>query len=253
MNDTITVTLLANAGLLLQFGDCTILLDALQRSEDAPFSPLPRGLWEQILSGTPPFNKINALLFTHLHPDHFCGEMTAAYLKKHEVPLIMMPDDMTAPGAEEAASAAGQRLVRLHGAVPVRAGLPSGVSVLAFPTRHLDKRYREVPHYCYLLSSAAGNVLITADIDYTWETLTEAPVDAAFVNPLFFAALRAGRFFKGQLNAKQLCVYHIPFAGDDKMKMRASAAYNAARWQGQAAVTVFARPLQQIVIGRQLP
>lgn len=57
-------------------------------------------------------------------------------------------------------------------------------------------------------------MLFTADTDYLHETLAQisgTALEAAFVNPLFFQALFDKRLFHGALEAKCICVYHIPF------------------------------------------
>ena len=251
MDNEISITLLANAGLLIQYNSFTILLDALQKSENTPFSPLPPTLWQGILRGGSQFPRVDALLFTHLHPDHFCAEMTLHYLKQHAAPLVMMPNDLTVFGADAVISQAGSHLIPLANDTPVRYVLTPEIAVLAIPTRHLDKLYYDVPHYCYLLSFGTKNVLITADIDYTYETLSMLDgilLDAVFVNPLFFSALSSNHFFKGKLNAKNICVYHIPFAPDDKLNMRSSIETKVARLQGQTPIVILDQPLQQVAI-----
>ena len=121
--------------------------------------------------------------------------------------------------------------------------------MLAIPTRHLDKRYYAVPHACLLLSFGAKSLLVTADVDYTCEALSlldGVPLDAAFVNPLFFSALLSNLFFKGELHPEHLCVYHIPFASDDTMRMRPSVFLHASRWDKPSRVAVLSEPMQQL-------
>ena len=63
------------------------------------------------------------------------------------------------------------------------------ITVRAFRTLHLDRKYRNVPHFCYILTFGDQNILLTADMDYTTETLASiqnVPIRATFVNPLFF-------------------------------------------------------------------
>lgn len=251
MGKKVAVTLLANAGLLIQYDGYTILLDALQKSENVPFSPLPPPLWQEILCGKGQFSTVDALLFTHLHPDHFCADMTLQYLKRHNVSVVMLPDTPSVPGTAAIAVQAGSRLISLDNAVSSPYVLAPKVSVLALLTRHLDKLYYGIPHYCYLLTLGSKNILITADMDYTHETLSMLngiPLDLVFVNPLFFSALRYDRFFKGTLDTKQICVYHVPYVSDDKMNMLISIKSNVEHWNGQSRVTVLSQPLQQIVI-----
>lgn len=56
---------------------------------------------------------------------------------------------------------------------------------------------------------------------------------AAFVNPLFFSALRYNRYFKGVLHTQTIGVYHVPFLEDDTMGMRPGVARNLAQWPGE--------------------
>ena len=67
----IGVTLLANAGVLIRYRDTALLLDGLFGRKDNPFSLLPPGCREAMLRGEPPFERLDYLLFTHYHPDHF--------------------------------------------------------------------------------------------------------------------------------------------------------------------------------------
>ena len=97
------------------------------------------------------------------------------------------------------------------------------ITVRAFRTLHLDKKYERVKHFCYLLTFGEKNILFTADMDYVTEDLSrlkDVRLRAAFINPLFFSVLRRGRFFHGKLNTGRICVYHVPFAEDDEMGMR---------------------------------
>lgn len=251
MEKKITITLLANAGLLIQYNGYVILLDALQKSENVPFSPLPSDLWRKILSADGQFSKVDALIFTHLHPDHFSAEMTIQYLKQHTTPIVLMPKDPSASEFGLIASQTGNHFVPLSSDSPARYVLTPEISILSIPTRHIDKRYYDVPHYCYLISFGTKNVLITADIDYTHETLSildGIPLDAVFINPLFLSALRFGKFFKGSLNAEHFCTYHIPFPSDDKNSIRKIVKNNVSHWPGSGIMDILELPLQQVII-----
>ena len=99
------------------------------------------------------------------------------------------------------------------------------IRLQAFRTQHLGQEFYEVPHVCYRISFDGREVLFTADTDYLHETLAQisgTALEAVFVNPLFFQALFDKRLFHGALEAKCICVYHIPFREDDRMHMRES-------------------------------
>ncbi len=248
MRSALEATLIANAGLRLACGGITLLLDGVFGGGHS-FSPLPADVWQDMLAGAPPFEKIDYLLFTHDHPDHFSAERTLELLRRRSVRGVFLPDTpLTAPVIEElrrrglpaaVLSAATDRAVYR---------LAPEVTVRAFSTGHLDPKYADVRHFCYLLTVGEAKFLFTADVDYTAETLEGlGPLRGAFVNPLFFSALRRGRFFKGALRAETVCVCHVPFAADDRTGERARLAREMASWPptgGQAVALT--EPFQQI-------
>ena len=77
--------------------------------------------------------------------------------------------------------------------------IPGGTVIRPYFTRHIDKAFWNMPHGCYLISFGEKHVLLTADVDYTIETFEQIScvhINAAFVNPLFFNALRTGTFLR---------------------------------------------------------
>lgn len=236
MADTLTVTLISNAGLLLQYGGFTMLLDGIYGREGHPFSNLRPGTWEAMLAGRPPFQQMDYLLFSHAHPDHFSPEMVRAFLLRRKVKGVFLPDcpAVTGSGLLETLEELSIPCVLLSSQTDHAVyQIESRISLRAFSTLHLDKKYSSVAHFCYLISFGGKQVLFTADVDYLHETFSQlraTSLRAAFVNPLFFSALRTGRFFKGTLNAKSICIYHVPFSGDDPLRMRPSLAHDMVVW-----------------------
>ena len=241
MEETLRVTLVANAGLLLKYQGVTMLLDGIYGKEGHPFSNIRPEVWRRMLAGEAPFERIDYLLFTHAHPDHFSPEMTQEFLRCRKVKGLFLPDTGAVHESGLAAYVQAERLpcVMLssqtdHAAYRVE----PEITVRAFKTKHLDKKFQDVDHFCYLISFGSKNVLFTADVDYTTETfdsIRDIPLRAAFVNPLFFGVLRRGkgRYFHGQLNARCFCIYHVPFSGDDSLRMRPILAHEMVEWPSE--------------------
>jgi len=246
----VRVTLLANAGVLVEYQGTTLLLDSIYGREPHYFSDLKPGVWEQMLRGEPPFAHIDYLLFTHCHPDHFSPEMTMEFLRARPVKGIFLPD---APMVRESGLEAFLTRRKIPFAYLPQVGncsVEQGISIRGLSTRHLDKKFQDVEHLCYLLTFGAKHLLFTADVDYTQERFTsiaDLPLRAVFVNPLFFSALRHGRFFDGNLNTQLTCVYHVPFAGDDPMNMRLPLARDLSEWPGEKGeALVLDEPFMQV-------
>lgn len=224
----ISVTLLANAGVYISYRGTAILLDGIFGREGNPFSTLPAGCWQKMCRGEPPFEQLDCLLFTHFHPDHFSPEMTMELVGSRPVKALFFPAD-GAPQVQALEYFLRRREIpfaRLtHETEHAVWQLGEHIRLRAFRTQHLGKEFYEVPHVCYRISFDGREVLFTADTDYLHETLAQVdgvPLEAAFVNPLFFQALFDKHLFHGTLEAKHICVYHIPFRADDRMHMRES-------------------------------
>lgn len=253
MDNTLHVTLVANAGLLLEYNGTTLLLDGIYGKEGHPFSNLSQRVWQQMKEGETPFDKVDFLLFTHAHPDHFSPELTLEYLRNRPVKGVFAPDAraVAESGLADFLTERGVPCVLLSEQTD-RTGfkVTPDITVRPFRTLHLDKKFEKVRHFCYLITFGDKNVLFTADIDYVTEDLNRLKnvrLDAAFINPLFFGVLRRGRFFRGKLNANRILVYHVPFAEDDKMGMRAILERDLAQWPKERAwVTVLQEPFQKV-------
>ena len=255
MDRTLRVTLLANAGLLFEYEGTHVLLDAVFGREGHPFSAPSPAVWQDMLTGRAPFGQIDYLLFTHDHPDHLSCAMTRELLRRRTVKGLFLPDTerVRASGLPDELRAAGTPAVLLSDATDHAVyRVEPQLAVQAFRTRHLDRKYADVKHFCYLLTFGEKRILITADTDYISESLSavgEEPLRAVFLNPLFFTVLRAGRFFKGKLRTDTFCVYHVPFAADDTDGMRSHLAYNLDRWGADRPPAVaLTEPFQQIVL-----
>lgn len=249
MQEGLRVTLVANAGLLLRYGETALLLDAVFGAEGAPFSPVPDAVWRDMLEGRGAFSRIDYLLFSHDHPDHLSGEMAKELIGRRPVKGLLLPDGARSLGCGIAKVAAerGVGLMRPCGVAEYRLG--PDIAVMAIPTRHLDEKYRDVQHFCYLISFGEKRVLFTADVDYTTQDLRGpcgGPLDAMFVNPLYFHMLRTPGVFGRSPEAKTVVAYHVPFAGDDAFNMRALLERDLRLWNHEARTAALSEPAQEL-------
>ena len=252
MDETVHVTLIANAGVLLEYRGTTLLLDGIYGAEGHPFSNLSADVWQQLLEGKPPFGNIDYLLFSHAHPDHCSPQMTKEYLLRRKVKGVFFPNTRSVreSGLPELLKEGKIPAVLLSGETDRAVfRIEPHITVRAFTTLHLDETFRHVHHFCYLISFDEKHMLFTADVDYIHEDLSQIrrfPLRAAFVNPLFFSELRRRRFFKGELEAQTLCVYHVPFAGEDGMQIRPALANNLAQFPPEQETIALCDALQRI-------
>ena len=253
MDSTLRITLIANAGLLMTYRGTTLMIDGIYGREGHPFSNLSPEVWREMLGSEDRFKKVDYLLFTHAHPDHFSPEMTGEFLRHRDVKGLFLPQPHTAAEDRliETLQARKTPCVILSDATEHAAyRIEPEITVRAFRTLHLDRKYRDVPHFCYILTFGDKKILLTADVDYTTETLEsiqDLPIKAAFVNPLFFNALCRRKFFKGTLPGQSIFVYHVPFPEDDSMWMLPTLRRSLEAWPPDGRpVTALTEPFQEI-------
>jgi L-ascorbate metabolism protein UlaG (beta-lactamase superfamily) len=245
MGPKIQVTLTANAGVLLRVQDTTILLDALFGDADTAYCAPSPAAKEKMLCGEPPFENVDYVMFTHLHRDHFSEEFTREFLSRHTVKGLLLPgsDKLEQSGFFGFVKETGTPCYTLtEQALKTVFRLSPDVQVTAYRTLHLDKKYHDVPHFCYRIAFGEKKLLFTSDADYTEETfafLGEETLRAAFVNPLFFSDLQRRRFFRGSLPAETVVVYHLPFPEEEEALQRMFAqALQTWQEEGPPAVVL---------------
>ena len=251
MPHPIQVTLAANAGVLLSHPAGNLLIDGLFQADHVPFSSLPAGTLQALLQGHPPYDRIDYLLFTHAHPDHFSPEVVLAFLEHRRVRGVLLPPSRTPhTRLRQALADRGIPCLTAGSALPGDITLADGLRIRTLPTRHLDQKFRDVPHVALLVTLDGRDLLFTADADYTTETFPDLPpLRAVFLNPLFFHAYTGGTFFRGDFPTDTICVYHVPFPGDDTYHVRAMLARDLARHPLPGrTVQILDRPNQQVLL-----
>lgn len=227
----LTLTLSANAGLAVSFGDARIWVDALHESCAPGFSTIDRQLQVEMCACSAFFNP-DAILFTHCHGDHFSREMTIAAMQIWPRAQVYLPErhiegQHLVTGEEERFSV-------------------GNVQVRFLRLIHEGEQYADVPHYSILLSCKGKNLLISGDCRRCDPALAEKlaglPIHVAVLD-FPWLTRKDGRQYVQQRLRPTCCVgYHLPFAKDDSNGFRESAQ-RAAREMG---AYLLMEPLQEL-------
>jgi len=80
-SDAVTVTYVANEGVLIQSGSKQVLIDALHKPYLSEYLATPQKILDTMMANRPPFEDIELLLVSHIHGDHFNAEIVGEYLR----------------------------------------------------------------------------------------------------------------------------------------------------------------------------
>lgn len=271
---TVSITYLFNAGILLQFGDTRLLVDAPYTGTSVS-SPMPQEVVDYILApgGVP--DGIQHLLFTHLHTDHFAPRQTYAFLQANpDVHVVFPLPPEEGPLREKAGGHTGwlpnyyiansgmawQWMQEHHIAAeamdfPIgqlrQYDLAGGVRLTAFNTGHMGEVLDELSNYCLLFEYEDKAVLVTGDSNYAAPVfqyvLAGKTLDAALVNPLFLRSRAGKAIIQDILRPKTLVLYHIPAYVDDSSGIRRLATLEASRWPDERLLPMV-EPFQTLTL-----
>lgn len=252
----LSVTLIANAGVLIQCGKVRILLDAIQDAGQYPFSSTPGAVLEEMFSrtGDCPYRNADFLIFSHGHPDHFSGELAEKYVASNQVRRIVCgpAEDEKGHSFLEAAGRKGISMWKLRwerGALR-QYRLTRDICMTALCMRHMPDLFPEDLCSSLLFQYEGKNVLFLTDCSYGEEELLKTfgklPLDAVFVNPYFYYS-RQGRQMLDRYQARRILLYHIPFAGEDPIHLRALAGQLVKKYPREGLL-FFDEPFQQVIL-----
>jgi L-ascorbate metabolism protein UlaG (beta-lactamase superfamily) len=228
MKDEVSITLIANAGVLVKYREIRFLIDGLYYDNGYGFSNIPKQLLKQMITGKDEFKNIDYLIFTHNHQDHFSAEYTMEYLKNNDIACIFMPIDKSNAIIELqnylTDSYINYRFLKIPIGDSYCYKLNEYISITIFNASHMGEQYSSVENYCFLLSLGTKNILFTADADHVLSNfenpLAGIDVDTVFVNPLFFNNKAGRNVIEKVIRPNKVVIYHIPFPEDGKLRLR---------------------------------
>ena len=88
---------LSNMGLHVLIDGHSILIDALNNGEQRPYAGIPLDMAQTIIRGGPPYERVDMMLISHHHEDHFDAGLVARFvLERPHVPVYSSPQVPTA-------------------------------------------------------------------------------------------------------------------------------------------------------------
>jgi len=221
---TLEITYIANEGVLISSGDKQVLIDGLHREYERSYAFLPAAEREKIESAKAPFDKIDLILVSHLHLDHFHSESVGLHLK-HNPEATLVSSQQVVEEVEKNFKDYQAIKSRVTGATPLLkarvAMKAAGIDFEILGLGHGSERFRWIQNLGHIVKLGGKKLLHIGDADMAAEifeifNLDEEGIDIAFI-PFWFLLYKDGQtIVREQIKPKHIIAVHISPAEAEK-------------------------------------
>jgi L-ascorbate metabolism protein UlaG (beta-lactamase superfamily) len=208
---------IANEGVLISAGGKQVLIDGLHRQYGIHYAFLPPAQRDQIETAKAPFDKINLLLVSHQHLDHFHPESIGLHLQ-HNPNVRLISSQQVVDEVEKNFKAVEAIKARMTGATPpLRERVAMKVAGIDFEILNLghgSERFRSIQNLGHLINLGGKKLLHIGDADATVATfekfnLDEEGIDIAIL-PFWFLTEKDGQtVIREHIKPKHIIAVHI--------------------------------------------
>jgi L-ascorbate metabolism protein UlaG (beta-lactamase superfamily) len=219
VNDSISLTYIANCGFLIEMDNQKIIVDGLFKLGHNHY-PTPDTSEQRLLvSNQYPFNNINLILVSHSHEDHFDKEMVWTCMLNNRSAKLICPQQVidSLSGNKAIYKKIKKRIIRcttnLYTSQLIHV---SNIEINACRLPHIGgERFKDTQNIAFLISSKGKSIFHSADIDpfqtdkYTGIRISSSNVDIGLINEDYAKIENAG-LAREFINAKYNVAMHLP-------------------------------------------
>jgi len=214
----ITVRYIANEGVLIASADKQILIDGLHREYKPAYLFPPPEMQAVLENARAPYDKINVLLVSHVHLDHFHPHSIGQYLKSNPGSILASSDQAV---GEVAKNFAEHEKVRsqikpiTHEWKKSSEINQGGIKIKFLGLRHSGENFKGIQNLGHVIEIGGRKLLHIGDADMTVENfaafhLAKERIDVAFIPYWFLISEEGRKLVREQFNAKNIIAVHIP-------------------------------------------
>ena len=233
-SEGVTITFLANEGVMLSSGTRKVLIDALFLKYGPGYAVPADSTQRALHNARLPFDQVDLILVTHRHGDHFHPVPAAAHLRMnpraHLVTSQQVIDSLRA-GASGLPDA--RILSRTTPPGLVRREVVDGITVHLLGLPHGGERHRQVEHLGYMVELGGRRVLHVGDTDISEAAFAPLRLDTARIDvallPAWMVTSRAGRqVIERWIRPRQVIAIHVGDGEESRTSREVQAAMPTA-------------------------
>ena len=213
----VTITFLANEGVLLSSGTRKVLIDGLFRKYETGYAIPADSTQAALERAEAPFDGVSLILVTHRHGDHFHPAPVAAHLRANPRATLLTsqqvtdslrrhltPDELRSPRIRARTTPPGTR----------RREIVDGVAVELLGLPHGGRRHRQVEHLGYVVELGGRRILHVGDTDVSEATFAPFRLDTARIDiallPAWMMTSEEGRqVINRWIRPRQAVAFHV--------------------------------------------
>lgn len=217
---------IANEGVFLQATNAQgqsqkVLIDALHQKYRPTYLYPSAALTRQMIQGKAPFDKVNLVLVTHIHADHFGASACARQLSQN--PRTQLVGSSQIRDSLQKNSLYSQIKNQIYVASKAETLTLNQIPLTILPIAHTwASRHGWVKNMGYIVTLNGKKILHVGDADVSEEVLKplelhKQSIDVAIL-PLWFANSRkAQQLVKKYIAPRQVVVAHLPAGKEEAM------------------------------------
>jgi L-ascorbate metabolism protein UlaG (beta-lactamase superfamily) len=232
----VTVTFLANEGVMLSSGTKKVLIDALFLKYETGYAVPADSTRSALDRARAPFDAVDLILVTHRHGDHFHPAPVAAHLRANPRATLLTSQQVidSLRGRITAGEPLSPRIMaRTTKPGTRRREVVNGIMVELLGLPHGGWRHRHVEHLGYIVEIGGRRVLHVGDTDITADAFEPFRLDTARIDvallPSWMVTSREGKqVIERWIRPRQVVAFHVAEGAGDRMAREVAAAMSGA-------------------------
>lgn len=233
---TVEITYIANEGVLISADGKQVLIDGLHREYEPAYAFLPPAEREKIETAKAPFDKIDLILVSHRHLDHFHPESVGLHLQ-HNSKAILVSSQQVVDEVEKNFKDYQAIKGRVTGATPPwkeKAAMKvAGIDFEILNLRHGTGRHASIQNLGHIIKLGGKKLLHIGDADTAVENfekfnLDEEGIDIAFLPFWFLIGSEGQTIVREHIKPRQIIAVHISPSEGDKITTQIKQAFPGA-------------------------
>lgn len=245
MNQPTNITYVSNAGVLIEFPGEKILIDGLCQPNIPLWKSTPADIKRQLLEGLPPFDRLDTMLYTHHHSDHFDSGSTAEFIKRQPETAVIATQVAVSQLKSHLPAADDYNFIvlnpPLHGKESYTA---KGAAIRAISMLHDGQDFSSIQNLAYLIELDGQKVLhlgdaMSIDENYAHLDLLAEEIDLLIASfPNIGIPAHRQRIEK-YIRPRKIAVVHLPYREMDEFGWIAATLKSYQRVKNDFIETVF--------------